>query len=249
MAESLLKPPSVRRSLVETGRFAEKRDGGWKNRLIFMCCGDQHRSHLEHLTDHDEFTKNGVHYVSWLDVVFNVSGRPSMGWKMLLIIACACVETDIVVNDRTNTFLDDGVGKDTISYLTFGLALLLVFRVGQSYGRYNDARVKWGMMVNRTRDLSRQFFCYCSDNELNVRANRWIIAYVYGASLALSTLVSASMTHRTQPSRHHRTDRTARPTPTPNPPFAACKQSLRWKSSCVELKHTLREEEVRRRAH
>ena len=36
-----------------------------------------------------------------------------------------------------------------MTYLTFGLSLLLVFRVGKSYDRYNDARIKWGMMVNR----------------------------------------------------------------------------------------------------
>jgi putative membrane protein len=86
---------------------------------------------------------------------------------------------------RTGTFLDDGLSKDTIGYLTFGLAFLLVFRVGQSYNRYNDARVKWGMMVNRTRDLSRQFFCYCPDAAISVRANKWIIAYVYACKQSL----------------------------------------------------------------
>jgi putative membrane protein len=100
-------------------------------------------------------------------------------------------------------FLNDGVSDDTVSYLTFGLSLLLVFRVGQSYNRYNDARVKWGMMVNRTRDISRQFFCYFEDKALAKRANKWIISYVY-----------------------------------------ACKQSLRWKTQCNELSHTLSEDEL-----
>jgi hypothetical protein len=78
-----------------------------------------------------------------------------------------------------------GLSKDTVAYLTFGLALLLVFRVGQSYTRYNDARVKWGMMVNRTRDLSRQFFCYVDDTSIASRANRWIISYVYACKQSL----------------------------------------------------------------
>ena len=60
-----------------------------------------------------------------------------------------CVLTDLVVNNRTGTELDLGIGKDEMTYLTFGLSLLLVFRVGKSYDRYNDARIKWGMMVNR----------------------------------------------------------------------------------------------------
>ena len=57
--------------------------------------------------------------------------------------------------------------------------------------------------VNRTRNVSRQFFCYCDDYEINVRANKWLIAYVY-----------------------------------------ACKQSLRWKSTCKELSHTLSDSEL-----
>lgn len=105
---------------------------------------------------------------------------------MLLIVAVSCVFTDLVVNDRTGvSFIDDGLSKDTVAYLTFGLALLLVFRVGQSYSRYNDARIKWGMMVNRTRDLSRQFFCYCEDAAINQRANKWIISYVFACKQSL----------------------------------------------------------------
>lgn len=150
-----------------------------------MWRSDQHRSHLEHYTDHNDFTANGVHYVTWLDTLLNVSARPPVGLKMLAIAAASATMTDIVVNDRTSTFLDDGISKDTIGYLTFGLALLLVFRVHQSYNRYNDARIKWGMMVNRTRDLSRQFFCYCPDLELCSQANRWIIAYVYACKQSL----------------------------------------------------------------
>ena len=58
----------------------------WVYRLLFMCCGDKHRSHLEHYTDHNDFTRNGVHYVQWMDVLLNLSGRPSFGWKMFWIM-------------------------------------------------------------------------------------------------------------------------------------------------------------------
>ena len=167
--------------------FLEPLDGSLRSRFLFMWRGDQKRSHLEHITAHNDFTKNGVHYVSWLDVVLNVSGRPPiLDTKMLMITAIATFLTDAVVNNRTGVkFLNNGVSDDTVSYLTFGLSLLLVFRVGQSYTRYNDSRVKWGMMVNRTRDLSRQFFCYVDDKRLATRANRWIISYVYACKQSL----------------------------------------------------------------
>ena len=184
--EKLVDSAGRRITLAERGRFVEKQDGSIKSRFLFMCCSDQHRSHLEHVTDHNDFTRNGVHYVGWLDVLCNISARPAVvDVKMLMIIMVSILSTDIVVNERSSTWLDEGINKDVISYLTFGLALLLVFRVGQSYGRYNDARVKWGMMVNRTRDLSRQFFCYVSDPALAVAANKWIIAYVFACKQSL----------------------------------------------------------------
>ena len=167
--------------------FREPLDGSFKSRLQFMWNGDKNRSHLEHITGHNDFTKNGVHYVSWLDVLLNISARPPMlDAKMFLIVVVSIVLTDVVLHDRTGVaFLDNGPTDDTISYLTFGLGLLLVFRVKQSYGRYNDSRVKWGMMVNRTRDISRQFFCYVDDSRLATRANRWIISYVYACKQSL----------------------------------------------------------------
>ena len=110
-------------SLVNTGSFAERRDGSCKSRLLFMCWGDQHRSHLEHFTGHDDFTKNGVHYVTWLDVLLNISGRPKiLDVKMLLIVAVSVVFTDLVVNNRSGVaFLDDGLSKDTSIVITNAL--------------------------------------------------------------------------------------------------------------------------------
>ena len=50
--------------------------------------------------------------------------------KMLMIIMVSILSYDIVVNDRTSTWLDEGINKDVMSYLTFGLALLLDFHIG-----------------------------------------------------------------------------------------------------------------------
>jgi putative membrane protein len=121
-----------------------------------------------------------------MDVLLNVSGRPPLGWKMLWIIAISCIFVYIGEHNLTGyDFLDTGIDKDTVAYLTFGLAFLLTWRLGQSYVRYNDARVKWGMMVNRTRDLTRQFWGYCSDKTINQRATKWIIAYVHACKQSL----------------------------------------------------------------
>jgi hypothetical protein len=108
-----------------------------------MCCADRHRSHLEHYTEHNDFTRNGVHYVQWIDVLLNISARPALGWKMFWITAIAILITYVGIHDMTGTTLDDGIDKDTLGYLTFGVAFLLTWRLGQSYTRYNDARVRF----------------------------------------------------------------------------------------------------------
>jgi putative membrane protein len=41
------------------------------------------------------------------------------------------------------------------------------------------------MMVNRTRDITRQFFAYSSNTELNIRATKWIISFVYASKQSL----------------------------------------------------------------
>ena len=43
-----------------------------------------------------------------------------------------------------------------LSLTSFALSLLLVFRTNTSYGRWNEARVIWGGITNRSRDIVRQ---------------------------------------------------------------------------------------------
>ena len=71
-----------------------------------MWHSDQHRSYLEHVSDHDDFTRNGVHYVSWVDVIFNISGRPTLGWKMLWLLISTTTLVYIGIYDVTGTVLD-----------------------------------------------------------------------------------------------------------------------------------------------
>jgi hypothetical protein len=87
LQDPLVDPETGRRpTLAEKGNFAEKRDGGVWSRLLFALCGDRHRSYLEHITDHNDATRNGIHYPGWLDALFNVTARPPLiDLKMALI--------------------------------------------------------------------------------------------------------------------------------------------------------------------
>ena len=121
-------------TLAERGRFVAKQDGSIKSRFLCMCCSDQHRSHLEHLTDHNDFTRTVcTTLVGLTSYVTSPRVQPSsmnVDVKMLMIIMVSILSYDIVVNDRTSTWLDEGINKDVMSYLTFGLALLLDFHIG-----------------------------------------------------------------------------------------------------------------------
>ena len=80
--------------------------------------------------------------------------------------------------------INDPVEKDVLSLLTIGMTYLIGVRVSLSYDRYYEARKKWGMMVNRTRDLARQFHGYIGDAVdpgavLRKDCTRWTIAFVY----------------------------------------------------------------------
>lgn len=59
------------------------------------------------------------------------------------------------------------------------LSLLLVFKTNQSYARWLEARILWGKIVNRTRDIVRQGITwFAPEKEGLVNAlQRWTIAY------------------------------------------------------------------------
>lgn len=47
-----------------------------------------------------------------------------------------------------------------VSLTSFALSLLLVFRTNSSYGRFDEARKFWGLMLNRSRDIVRQAIAF-----------------------------------------------------------------------------------------
>ncbi|KAG1672055.1 hypothetical protein FOA52_008931 [Chlamydomonas sp. UWO 241] len=58
------------------------------------------------------------------------------------------------------------------------LSLLLVFRTNASYGRWDEARKMWGLLLNRSRDLMRMGCTMMPDHEVERKKalGRWIIA-------------------------------------------------------------------------
>ncbi|PRW33726.1 UPF0187 chloroplastic [Chlorella sorokiniana] len=62
---------------------------------------------------------------------------------------------------------------------SFALSLLLVFRTNSSYGRWDEARKMWGLIVNRSRDFIRQGLGYIppEQEELQKMLVRWTVAY------------------------------------------------------------------------
>ena len=48
---------------------------------------------------------------------------------------------------------------------SFALSLLLVFRTNSSYGRFDEARKMWGLMLNRSRDIVRMGLAFFPEND------------------------------------------------------------------------------------
>ncbi|KAL4421269.1 hypothetical protein ABPG75_010560 [Micractinium tetrahymenae] len=62
---------------------------------------------------------------------------------------------------------------------SFALSTLLVLRTNTSYQRWDEARKMWGLIVNRSRDITRQALGYIPAHqpELQDMFCRWVVAY------------------------------------------------------------------------
>jgi ion channel-forming bestrophin family protein len=60
---------------------------------------------------------------------------------------------------------------------SFALSLLLVFRTNSSYGRFDEARKLWGLLLNRSRDVVRQAVAFFPTDTWDAKATfaRWVI--------------------------------------------------------------------------
>ena len=137
---------------------------------------DQEKSYLEQPSSGSALRERGVHYVRWRDVFFNVAARPKFGGKLLGVSMVAALFTANAHFQYFN-FLDIQLDKDTLGLFFVGIMYLLGQRLSWSYERYDEARKLWGNITCRSRDLNRQFYCYCPDRVLTSKLNRWTVAF------------------------------------------------------------------------
>ncbi|KAI8466344.1 MAG: Bestrophin, RFP-TM, chloride channel-domain-containing protein [Monoraphidium minutum] len=86
---------------------------------------------------------------------------------------------------RINGVLPEGLpsiqltSKEPFGLTSFALSLLLVFRTNSSYGRWDEARKMWGLVLNRSRDVVRQGLSYIPEDkpELREMLVRWTPAF------------------------------------------------------------------------
>jgi putative membrane protein len=66
-----------------------------------------------------------------------------------------------------------------ISTTTVALSLLMVFRTNAGYGRWDEARKMWGLLINRSRDVVRQGMTIIPPEDVESREalGRWMIAF------------------------------------------------------------------------
>ena len=69
------------------------------------------------------------------------------------------------------------VDKFMLTSVGSALAFLAVFRSNSAYERWWDGRKKWGMVINRTRDLARQSIGYMGDDVHAEVMVRYTIAF------------------------------------------------------------------------
>ena len=129
-----------------------------------ICYWNRNLSYLDQPCKGNAFRQHGVHYVQWSDALFNFAARPNLGWKTLwILLVCTLTTANSVYDAVTFLNINDGMEKDVLSLLAIGMTYLIGVRISLSYDRYYEARKKWGMMVNRSRDIVRQFHGYLND--------------------------------------------------------------------------------------
>lgn len=81
---------------------------------------------------------------------------PVVLWTVLVALFVCCYHVWLE-SAGAPSFYQDGLGYwQAFSVTSFALSLLLVFRTNSSYGRWWEARIMWGQVLNVTRNLVRE---------------------------------------------------------------------------------------------
>lgn len=114
---------------------------------------------------------------AWVRHLFTVRGSiiPAVAWRLGLVTAFTVA---VVILHGRYDWYDPPPTPHQIMGLALGL--ILVFRNNSAYDRWWEGRKRWGGMVNRTRDLTRQILTWIDGlPELKERLVRHVVAYVY----------------------------------------------------------------------
>ena len=142
---------------------------------------DNHTPHVHHHRLSPSAAKALVQSIgkhSWLPSVLAWHGRAFPKAPILFITGWTVAVTVL----GKGAFKDDfpqALDKFAITMAGTALFFLLVFRSNASYSRWWEGRQRWGMVINRTRDLTRQACHYTASPAIKERVAKWMVAFAY----------------------------------------------------------------------
>jgi putative membrane protein len=104
-------------------------------------------------------------------------------WKYLVAVVVVLVAVE-VANDYVN-FDRRALSPTSIGLVVTALSIFLVFRVGEAYSRWWEARGHWGYILNDSRSFARQITNLVSDESAHTRLVYRHLAWINGLRHAL----------------------------------------------------------------
>jgi ion channel-forming bestrophin family protein len=121
---------------------------------------------FDYWANHRSTSRYLFHMITLLNSrIIRSLGAP-IAWIMT-IATLICAEHTLAQNGIIPAQYEFGnLDLAPVSLTSFALSLLLVFRTNSSYGRFDEARKMWGLMLNRSRDIARQAVSYFPDRDV-----------------------------------------------------------------------------------
>lgn len=104
-------------------------------------------------------------------------------WKYLVAVVVVLIAVEIA-NDYVS-FDRRALSPTSIGLVVTALSIFLVFRVGEAYSRWWEARGHWGYIVNDSRSFARQITNLVSDESAHTRLVYRQLAWINGLRHAL----------------------------------------------------------------
>lgn len=98
-------------------------------------------------------------------------------WVIVLMSTAIVIYDQIAVHHLPAFFSPWNLALTPFTLSSPALGLLLVFRVNGSYGRYTEARILWGDIVNRSRDMMNSSFNWFQDESQIRKFLGWVALY------------------------------------------------------------------------